>query len=90
MVLPHSPVNLSVEEAAELTRKLARMRHDINNHVAVIVAAIELIRLKPHTVENHVEMIAARPVEITEAIQKFSAEFDKVMGIVRPETRQHH
>ena len=47
MGLPSEPVTLSIEQLDELNRKLSNLRHDINNHLSLIVAATELIRHKP-------------------------------------------
>jgi len=44
MALPTNPVTLSSGELKELNQKLSDMRHDINNHLSLIVAALELIR----------------------------------------------
>ena len=46
MALPTGPVTLTVGELLELNRKLSDMRHDINNHLSLMVAALELIRYK--------------------------------------------
>jgi hypothetical protein len=46
MALPTGPVTLTVGELEELNRKLSDMRHDINNHLSLMVAALELIRYK--------------------------------------------
>ena len=47
MALPNEPVTLSVEQIAELNRKLSTMRHDINGKLTQISLAVELLRLKP-------------------------------------------
>ena len=46
MPLPSGPITLTVKQVDELNRKLSDMRHDINNHLSLIVAALELIRVK--------------------------------------------
>lgn len=46
MALPTEPVTLTVGELQELNRKLSDMRHDINNHLSLMVAALELVRYK--------------------------------------------
>src|SRR5512144_382978 len=47
MGLPSQPVTLTVEQLDQLNRKLANMRHDINNTLSLIMAAVELIKCKP-------------------------------------------
>jgi hypothetical protein len=46
MAFPTEPVTLSVGQLQELNRKLSDMRHDINNHLSLMVAALELIRYR--------------------------------------------
>src|SRR5207247_7576978 len=52
MGLPRQTVPLSPEQVAELSRNLSDLRHNINNHLALMVAALELIRRKPAMVER--------------------------------------
>ena len=52
MRLPSQPVTLTPEQIEELNRKLATMRHDINNQLSLIMAALELIHYKPETGER--------------------------------------
>ena len=84
MPLPEQPVSLSVEQIAELNRKLSDMRHDINNHLSLIIASVELIRYKPGTAERMMATLVEQPPRIAESLHKFSAEFDQVLGITRP------
>jgi hypothetical protein len=81
--LPDQPVTLSREQLDELNRQLATMRHDINNHLSLIVASLELIRYKPQVAERMVATLGEQPAKITESIKKFTAEFEKAMGIKR-------
>lgn len=84
MGLPAQPLTLSVKEIDALNRKLSAMRHDINNHLSMMMAAAELIRMKPEMAPRVSEKLIAQPAKITELIQGFSAEFEKAMGITRP------
>ncbi|HVV71801.1 MAG TPA: hypothetical protein VHI52_09935, partial [Verrucomicrobiae bacterium] len=63
---------MSVAQLEELNRKLSDMRHDINNHLSLIVAAVELIRHKPQMTERMVATLSEQPARITEAVRKFS------------------
>jgi hypothetical protein len=83
MPLPTKPVTLSVEQLTELNQKLSDMRHDINNHLSLIVAAMELIRLKPDTAARMVTTMAEQPARIGESLKKFSGEFERALGITR-------
>jgi hypothetical protein len=84
MPLPSQPVTLSPEQLDELNHKLSGMRHDINNHLSLIVAAVELIRLKPQLADRMMVTLAEQPPKITESLTKFSVEFERAFGITRP------
>ena len=83
MGLPSQPVTLSIEQLDELNKKLSTMRHDINNHLSLIMAAVELLRHKPQLAERMMATLVEQPPRVTEAINKFSGEFERTMGIVR-------
>ncbi len=84
MGLPTEPVTLSVAQVDEFNKKLSTMRHDINGHLALIVAAAELIRHKPQMSERMLTSIAEQPAKITEAMKAFSLECERLLGITRP------
>ena len=83
MLLPTQPITLTAEQVKELNGKLKTMRHDVNNKLALIVAAVELIRLKPHTTANMLATLVEQPPKISEALTTFSAEFERACGITR-------
>ena len=83
MALPSQPVTLSVEQLDELNRKLSNMRHDVNNHLSLIMAAVELIRTKPHMADRMMTTLVEQPPKITQALSQFSADFESVLGITR-------
>lgn len=84
MGLPTEPVTLSAAQVEEFNKKLSMMRHDVNGHLALIVAAAELIRHKPQMSERMLASIAEQPVKITEAMKAFSVECERLLGITRP------
>jgi hypothetical protein len=77
-------VSLTVEQVAELNTKLRTARHDINNYLSLIVASVELIRCKPETAERMMTTLVEQPPRISAALQKFSAEFERTLGMTRP------
>ena len=83
MVLPEQPVTLTVEQISALNRELSTMRHDINNNLSLMLAALELIRAKPETTERMMGTLGEQPPKITKALQKFSADFERTFGIKR-------
>ena len=81
MGLPRQTVPLSPEQVAELSRKLSDLRHNINNHLALMVAALELIRRKPEMVERMLNNLTEQPQKILEEIKRFSEELEKALNI---------
>jgi Cu/Ag efflux protein CusF len=83
MGLPSQPVTLTPEQLEALNSQLATMRHDINNYLSLLVAASELIRFKPQAAENMLGTMGEQPKKISAAMNKFTAEFEKTLGITR-------
>jgi hypothetical protein len=83
MPLPNQPITLTAAQVAELNSKLSTMRHEINNQLALIVAAVELIRLKPETTPRMMETLVGQPARTTASLLKFTAEFEQALGITR-------
>jgi hypothetical protein len=83
MGLPQGPVTITAEQLEDLNRKLSTLRHDINNHLSLIVAAAELIKMSPDTAQRMSATLGEQPPKISELLTKFSHEFEKVMGITR-------
>ena len=81
MALPTEPVTLTPEQLAHLNGELSTMRHDINNHLSLIMAAVELIRHKPHMAERMMATLVEQPPRITESLKKFSVEFAETFGL---------
>jgi aspartokinase len=88
MELPSSPVTLTPEQVAELELKLRVMRHDINNHLSLVIASLELIRSKPEMAARMLATLSEQPAKITQAMTKFSREFDQFVGIKRAQPTQ--
>jgi hypothetical protein len=83
MELPGQPVTLTVEQIADLNQKLATLRHDLNNNLALIIAGLEVIQYKPHLAERMMATVTEQPPKIVEAVGKFSAELEKALGLKR-------
>ena len=84
MGLPTNPVTLSTAQVEELNKHLSTMRHDINGDLALIVAASELIKLNPELLPRMLKTLTEQPPKIRERADKFSAAFEKILGITRP------
>ena len=83
MPLPNQPVTLNVEQIDELNKKLVTLRHDVNNNLALVVAAAEIIRRKPESAERMWPGLTEKPHKIAEAVTQFSLELEKALGITR-------
>jgi hypothetical protein len=83
MGLPDKTVALAPEQIAELNKKLSTMRHNVNNHLAMIVAASELLKRKPELTERMLDNIMQQPDKIISEVRCFSDEFESLLGISR-------
>jgi hypothetical protein len=83
MGLPRETVPLTAGQVAGLDRQLSEMRHNVNNHLALMVAALELIRRKPDTVPRVIESLMEQPQRVLDEIRRFCAEFEQALKITR-------
>ena len=83
MAVPSAPITLSAEQLAALDKQLSHMRHEINNQLALVVAAVELIRFRPELRDKMLDTVAQQSPKINAEIAKFSAEFEQLFGITR-------
>jgi hypothetical protein len=84
MLLPNEPVTLSAEQIHELNQKLADLRHDVNNGLSLMTAAVELIQRRPENAGNMWNTLIEQPRKITGAISQFSSDFEAALHITRP------
>ena len=82
MRLPSEPVTLSAQEIADLHQQLRDMRHEINNHLCYIVAALEIMR-KPEKAEEMRETLTRQAFKIPEELKRFSMAFEQRFGIAK-------
>jgi len=80
---PAGPVTLSENQITVLHEKLRTMRHDVNGRLANMVAAAELIRLQPDSLEKRLAMLLDQPHKASESIAEFSREFEQLFGLNR-------
>jgi hypothetical protein len=84
MTLPNEPVTLSVEQIADLNRKLSMLRHDVNGKLTQISLAVELLRLQPDGGERWLGMMAEQPHKIVAELAQFSRDLEAALHITRP------
>jgi hypothetical protein len=80
---PNGPVTLSEEQILALHAKLRDMRHDVNGRLANIVAAAELIRLRPESAEERLKLLLDQPMKAADCIAEFSRAFEGAFGLAR-------
>jgi hypothetical protein len=83
MSLPSEPVTLSVEEVRELREKLVDLRHDVNNKVSLMLAALEMIRQRPETRDSMLDSFSRQPKQILDAVSQFSKALESALGITK-------
>jgi hypothetical protein len=77
------PVTLSEEQIQALHQKLRAMRHDVNGRLANIIAAAELMRLRPESAAERLALLLEQPHKAAESIAEFSQEFETLLGLKR-------
>ena len=84
MPLPSKPVTLTADQIAGLNKKLADLRHSVNNNLSLIIAAAEIMRLKPDTAARLQEQLMDKPHIIAETVAQFSRDLEAALHITRP------
>jgi len=82
-VKPNGPVTLNEEQIMALHGELRKMRHDVNGRLANIVAAAELIRLRPESSAERLKQLLEQPHQAAESIADFSRRFEQMLGLFR-------
>ena len=77
------PVTLSEEQVLALHQKLRTMRHDVNGRLANIVAAAELMRLRPESAAERLALLLEQPHKAADIIGEFCREFEASLGLKR-------
>jgi len=80
---PTGPVSLTENQILILHEKLRAMRHDVNGRLANIVAAAELMRLRPDTTAERLPVLLDQPSLAAASIAQFSQAFEELFGLVR-------
>lgn len=83
MSVPSEPVTLSVEQISELKQKLSDLRHDVNNSLALMLAAVEMIRRRPESCEAMLKSFERQPQKITSALLHFSKTLESALRITK-------
>lgn len=83
MGTPGQAISLTPEEVAALHKQFSDARHNINNHLALIVAASELLARKPDSAARVAAALKDPPDRIVEELRRFSSNFEQALQIGR-------
>jgi hypothetical protein len=81
---PNDSLTLSAEQVRELNRKLAALRHDVNNSLSLVAAAAELIRRRPETADRMWDTLAEQPHKVVDILTQFSRDLETALRIKKP------
>ncbi|MFZ1071804.1 MAG: hypothetical protein WAO21_00055 [Verrucomicrobiia bacterium] len=84
MPLPNESVTLSAEQIRELNQKLADLRHDVNNSLSLMTAAVELIQRRPESAGNLWNTLIEQPRKVAVSISQYCRDFEAALHITRP------
>jgi len=77
------PVTLTEEQILALHEKLRMMRHDVNGMLTNIVAAAEMMRLRPESAAQRMQLLLDQPHKIADRVAEFSREFEASLRLKR-------
>ncbi len=81
--LPAEPVTLTPKQIEDLNLRLSAMRHDIANHLTVIVTAAELAASTSEKARERLKLLFQQVPKIEDAVNNFTREFDNALRINR-------
>ena len=83
MSAPDASLTLTPEQVEEFNQRLSETRHNINNHLSLIIAAVELIKRKPDSAERMIATIVQQPDKIMTEMRGFSEYFEQALQITK-------
>jgi hypothetical protein len=82
---PDHTVALTSEQVRDIAERLSRLRHDVNNHLSLVVAAAEMIQHKPEMGPQLLPTLLSQPQKISDRVQGFSEFLEGTLGITHDE-----
>ena len=77
MEAPKQPITFTPAQLDKMVKRVSELRHNINNHLTLIIGAAELIRRKPEMIERMTGSLIDQARKIEEEMKRFSAEFER-------------
>lgn len=81
MEFPKEPVTLTPSELAQILEHHKTARHNVNNALSMIIAAAELVKLKPDAAERYSDKILEQPDRIIMELKSFGDELEKRLRV---------
>lgn len=72
-------VHLPPEQVRELRKLLSDCRHNVNNHLSLVMSAMELAQLKPDSAPKMMKTAMDQSRNITEEFARFSTGFERLL-----------
>lgn len=73
-------IALTPGQVQEFSKRLSKLRHDLNNHLTLIISAGELMHRKPEISERMLATIADQATKIEAALRQFSEETERALN----------
>jgi hypothetical protein len=80
MEAPKQPITFTPVKLDKMVKRMSELRHNINNHLTLIIGAAELIRRKPEMIERMTGSLIDQARKIEEEMKQFSAAFERDLG----------
>ena len=77
---PNQPVAFTPDQMEKMIARISQVRHNVNNHLTLIIGAAELIRRKPDMIERMTATLIDQARKIEEELKQLSAEFKRDPG----------
>jgi uncharacterized membrane protein len=77
------PVTLSEQQIKALHEKLREMRHDVNNKLTNMLLAAELMKLRPESAGDRLNVLNEQNKAVKDILDRFSREFEATLGLMR-------
>lgn len=74
-------MTLTEDQIRALHERLGHMRHEVNNQLSLIIAALEMMRFRPELQEKMMETLSQQPLKIQEEVAKFSRDFENFFKV---------
>ena len=72
-------IHLEPDQVKNLGKSLSECRHNVNNSLAMIMSALELMQFKPEALEKLIGTAMTHSKQITGEFDSFATEFERIL-----------